>query len=394
MARIVWFHPRPIYPPRGGGEIRAAGLIRSARAHGHDVRVVSLGKNLDLPQRPVLQYVARDELRPLRLLTKALSRQPLRAPRPSRKSIREIAHQLRLFDPQLAVVSEVLAETISTRLVDGVPWIYDSYDVSSDLYSSLAQAADRFLARITYGIDARRIARVEGRLLESAHAVLAASVEDAERLRVLCPAARVVVVASSVPTPPRATSPQEAGPVALFVGTLDYLPNVRAVEELVRDVLPRVRTKVPDARLLVVGRRPTASIRTLLGSHDWITFREGPPELGSSYREARCALLPIRHGSGSRLKVYEALAHGVPVVGTTLAGSGIPLRAESGFLCGDSSAELAAITVELMLDEQMTQGTGAAAREYFLRHLTWEHPAASLEDVVQSLTQDADLHGA
>jgi glycosyltransferase involved in cell wall biosynthesis len=386
MARLLWFHSRPVYPPRGGGEVRVAGLIECALNLGHEVLLVQLDGHDSPGESPVPTIAVRDRPRMFRLVTKLFSRQPLRAGRPTESSLAAARAQIDTFRPDLAIVSEIHSAAIAAPLAKGMPWIFDSYDVSSDLYRDLARRAPGAVSRLTYSIDAGRVARLEGELLATCAAVIAVSEADAERIEQLAPHATVRVVPNSVPLPPVPADPGHAEPVILYVGTLDYPPNVRAVEELVHDVLPQVRRSVADARLLVVGRNPTMKLRSILEREHWITFRENPADLTESYREARCTVLPIRQGSGSRIKIYEALAYGVPVIGTPLASSGIPLIEDAGCIVAEDSGVLAEAAIAMLKDKAQAQALGASGREYFRKHLSPAqsviHPLADLLDQV------------
>jgi glycosyltransferase involved in cell wall biosynthesis len=192
----------------------------------------------------------------------------------------------------------------------------------------------------------------------------------------------VTVVPSSVATPARAAEPGTAAPRVLFVGTLDYPPNEAAVRTLV-DLLPRVRAQVAGD-LLVVGRRAPNWLRQAAAELTWLELREDAPEVETSYREARCAVVPIRAGGGTKLKVYEALSYGVPVVATPEAVLGIPVGAEDVTLADDDDA-LVARTVELLADPALAAERGRAARNAFVAGLAWDAgPARALGDALRS----------
>lgn len=365
--RALWFHPRPLLPPQGGGDLRTLGLLAEVVTAGHEVLVVTAGE----PKAPAEGF----EVVPVRLHTglygavaKVASKHPLRSPRPTPKSIRDCRQHILRFSPDVAVVSEVMTVSLMEGLLPAIPWIYDAHNVEHVLFDRMATEARGISDRVTFAVDRRRVARTERSLVQSANAVIAVSEGDAAVLAELGPRTTPTVVRSSVPTPPAPANPAEASPAALFVGTLDYLPNIAAVTELVERVMPAVRASVCDARLTVVGRKASEELRSLLRSQDWIDFHEDVPDVAPLYAAARCVVLPIRFGGGSRLKVSEALAWGLPAVGTATSFAGLPIP-EGVVLRAESAAEIAASVCRVLTDDTLAAELGATARNHFVSEL-------------------------
>lgn len=142
-----------------------------------------------------------------------------------------------------------------------------------------------------------------------------------------------------------------------FVGTLDYPPNVAAVEELCRDVLPLVREQRPSVRLVVAGRRPTAAVRALQG--EGVLVLGQVEDVRDVFAQALVAVYPGALGRGTKNTVLEALAVGCPVVCSPEAARGAP---EGEFLrLGRDAGELAAHVLGLLADPPRVQKAGAAA---------------------------------
>jgi glycosyltransferase involved in cell wall biosynthesis len=384
VSRILWITPRPLYPARSGGEIRTSGLIDAAVAAGHQVLVIEAGTSSVEP--PAAVELLSLELRSgwSNLVAKAASTAPLRAPRATLESFSTARDRIAGFAPECVVAAEIYSASLATPLVPaGTPWIYDAHNVEADRYRALAATASGPVDRISLPADIRRIERAERNLVRRADATTCVSRGDADRLAELVDGARPVVVPSSVPTPDVPSRPSH-GDAVLFVGSLLYPPNVEAVEALVARILPSIRHHVPTARLIVAGRHPGHRTRSLLASQSWIDFCEDLPDLRSVYDAARCVVLPISTGGGSRLKVYEALACGAAIVATPEALLGVPVRAESA-LVGSSNDELVGHAARVLTDGALADQIGAAARTQFVEELSWRHAAIPMLDLIAQL---------
>lgn len=265
----------------------------------------------------------------------------------------------------------------------GVPLVYDAQNVESQLFAELAASAQG-ADRVTFRIDARRVAKAENELVGRAHTVMAVSSDDAASLAGDGLAAKVVVQ-NSVPRPGVVAEPDKSELVILFVGTLDYPPNENAVVELVDEVMPAIRRKVGWARLQIVGRRPTTQLLHRVANTPWLSLAEDVVDVGPYYQRARCVILPIRMGSGTNLKTLEALAFGVPVVGTKTAMRGLE-RPDDFVLVADTGQDLADAAVDLLTRPQEAARLGAAGRREFIERLAWNAgPQSRLDEMLRGL---------
>lgn len=386
MGRIVWFHARPVFPARGGAEVRCAGLVALAQSLGHEVLVVypsDAGPGRVPDNVPTLALSLRSGSS--KFLAKVFSAAPLRAPAITRRARREAQARLAEFGADLYVVSDVLSWGYARSLASPSSWVYDAHNVEHELWKSHLLNANGPFARLTSLVDYLRVLRIERRLVSEAGAVMCVSDVDADRLRALGDKTPVHVVPNSVPTPDEAATPAAAPPNVLFVGTLSYPPNVEAVEELVHRVMPLVLDQCPDARLRLVGRRPSPAIRRLAATNPhFVDLAEDVEDLASQYREARCVVIPMRSGSGTNIKLFEALSYGLPVVATPKAVEGVDVEDGEGIRVHDRYDDLAATTSLLLADIGMCAALGDTARHVFEDRLSWEGAVKAPLSVVLS----------
>ena len=172
-----------------------------------------------------------------------------------------------------------------------------------------------------------------------------------------------------VPNVPPPVGSQNAPPVGspstlLFVGTLNYFPNEDAALWLATEIAPRLRQLYSEPfRILIAGRNASARLQSRLAGVPEIEFLGEVPCLHPLYERAHIVLVPLRCGGGTKLKALEAVAHRRPIVGTTHAGRGLPLRAGSSYLAADGSNEFAAACVALMRDPAAAESLARLAAD-------------------------------
>ncbi len=157
------------------------------------------------------------------------------------------------------------------------------------------------------------------------------------------------------------------GGTLLFVACFGHSPNEDAAEWLVNEILPMVRDSVPDARLRLVGSMPTARVRALQGRGVDVVADVSAEALAEEYRGAGVVIAPMRFGAGVKLKVLEAIAHGVPVVTTSTGMQGL----DGGEDCAwrsDEASGLAAGIVRLRADSALADKLVSRGQQYLGSH--------------------------
>ena len=169
-------------------------------------------------------------------------------------------------------------------------------------------------------------------------------------------------------------------PTVLFVGTFKWLPNIEAVDEIVKKIWPLILQELPNAKLKIVGFSPTDKIKAY-GKDKTIEVLGGIDDIRDAFASSHALLAPIRSGKGTRYKVLEAMITGTPVVATTLAAEGLDLQNGRDVLIADSSAGLASATVKLLRDSSLQKRLGAAGAMVVRKGYSWDTIATSLDKV-------------
>ena len=171
----------------------------------------------------------------------------------------------------------------------------------------------------------------------------------------------------------------------MFLGSMDWLPNIEAVHWFVREVLPLLRQRVPGIRFKIVGRNPSPSVRALATADSAIEVTGTVEDVQPHVHQCQVIVVPLLSGGGTRIKIFECMAMGVAVVSTTIGAEGLPLVPGEDVQIADSSESFAASVAELLQHPELAQKLALRARERMVREFGWEAAAAKFIDLCKSV---------
>ncbi len=170
----------------------------------------------------------------------------------------------------------------------------------------------------------------------------------------------------------------------LFVGWLAHAPNLDAAQHLVEAIHPRVRQRVPDAMLTIIGGGAPEAFGRDVG----VVFEGHVPDLAPSLARAAVVVAPVTSGGGMRVKVLDALAAGKALVASSRAIEGLDVRHGEHLLVADGDEETANAIVEILRDGDRRRALEAAARAWAEHSLSWESRVAAYEALYGRLIGD------
>ena len=185
------------------------------------------------------------------------------------------------------------------------------------------------------------------------------------------------------PAPDRA----ESGHL-VFTGVMNYYPNVDGCVWFCDEILPRVRERHPDARFSIVGSKPSPEV-VKLGERDGVTVTGFVDSTAEWMARAQVAVAPLRIARGIQNKVLEAMAMGLPTVGTTSATQGVEGDDERDYLVADDAAAFADRVIRLLDDAAAARELGARARRFVEDHYNWETVFQPLDDILERCARAA-----
>jgi glycosyltransferase involved in cell wall biosynthesis len=250
--------------------------------------------------------------------------------------------------------------------------LVDWHNIESELMSRYAEQAPP-LRKLVAHRTSNLLARTERKLLGTGEAHTVVSEREKQTLLQIEPAARVYVIPNGVDTSafPKATSTAADANkrTLLFVGSMDYHANIDAVTWFVRGPWVELARRFPFLHFTIAGRQPSPAVQALASGRVHVTGTVG--DLAAVYSEAFAVIVPLRVGGGTRLKILEAMAAGVPVISTRLGAEGIDARDGVHLMVADTAEQMLSALSALLSDEQLRASLIRDARRLVEQEYDW-----------------------
>jgi glycosyltransferase involved in cell wall biosynthesis len=257
-----------------------------------------------------------------------------------------------------------------------------AHNVESVIWQRYYETESGALRRWYVGKQWRKFERFERRALAEADCTIAVSDVDAERFRRDFAVPRVDVVENGVDSEYfRPTGARRTAGRLLFLGSLDWRPNLDGVGRLLEDIFPAVRAAEPDASLDLVGRNPPAWLRRRVAECPGVALHGDVPDVRPYLASCALMVVPLRIGGGSRLKILEALAAGVPVVSTKIGAEGLCLEAGRDLTITRDTEDLASALIAGLRSPERLAQQATSGRERVLARYDWDTIAEEMERV-------------
>jgi glycosyltransferase involved in cell wall biosynthesis len=163
---------------------------------------------------------------------------------------------------------------------------------------------------------------------------------------------------------------------------MDWLPNVDAVEYFLSEVLPLIREELPGATFTIAGRSPDARVLKAVQGLTGVSVTGKVEDIRPYLWGSKISVVPIRIGGGTRLKIYECMAAGVPVVSTTVGAEGLRYEDGADIVIADDPHGLAAACVRLLSDNREQRTVARNALDRVQREFSWEAVSREFEAIL------------
>jgi glycosyltransferase involved in cell wall biosynthesis len=401
--RILFLSTNLPVPPNNGQAIRSLSIIRALASSGHELHFVSFGSNSRLSTLEPLSSYCRRVLVIERALTNVSQGSDYYRRAICLASLKSFSFERFRHEPMRAQIhGELQTGTFDLILCDSlyvlanvpttnVPIALNCHNVEHLIFGRYARVETNPLKRSYAVLEALLMRGVERRSCQHAALAMACSINDRNLLHELCPEVPIFIVPNAVDTEsfePNGHLYQDGAPLLLFQGSMDWYPNRDAVEFFARTILPLVRAECPEVRFLVAGRNPPELFVKEVSSFG-VEFTGTIPDMRPYLEAATVVVVPLRMGSGTRIKILEACAAGKPVVSTTLGAEGLAFEPEKEIVLADEPVQLTRAVVTLLRDPARRQAIGSAARKRTEDRYSHAALKSSLDQAIADLPHDS-----
>jgi glycosyltransferase involved in cell wall biosynthesis len=391
--RIVWVKMGGLWPATTGGRVRSLNTI-SELARAHELTVITTHGHGDDPDGLKQQLVGCERVISVPYAV------------PKRGSAAFVAAVARSWFSHYPVdlwkwrvpevrraVCDVLADgnvdlcvadflfaaaNVPMRLGSKVPVLLFEHNVEYLIWQRLANIETSAWKRTLFEMEWRKLRACEAEACRRAAVTVAVSDDDRQRLEELA-GVRAVSIPTGVNTTfftPRVDA--EISGRLVFSGSMDWHPNEDAVRYFADEILPRIRAEVPNVSFTIVGRNPSARVRDL-AARPGIVVTGTLDDVRPSIAEGSVYVVPLRAGSGTRIKIFEALSMAKAVVSTSVGAEGLALESGRHFLAADTAHDFAHAVIRLLRDPARRRALGDAGRALVEANYSWSKVARQFE---------------
>jgi polysaccharide biosynthesis protein PslH len=394
--KTLWVNSNFMHPTTKGGQIRTLEMLRHLH-RWHEIHYVAI-ENPTQPEGPARahEYSHKSYPFPYRVPSKTspafyaelvrglFSPTPVAVERFNPPGMRAFLQELIRKEAFDCAVVDHLAPT--SYFPDLPRAVFFQHNVETVIWRRHVEHAANPLRRAYFKLQADRMFRYERRVSQASGHIVAVSRNDADEMRRLFDVTRVTEIPTGVnidyflpPGPPAAAAVD-----LVFVGSMDWLPNVDGVLYFVREILPLVRRERPATTLTIVGRTPPPQIAQLAAEDPAIQVTGTVADIRPYLWNSAVSIVPLRIGGGTRLKIYEAMAAQIPVVSTTIGAEGLSVNPPDDIRIADTPDRFAAHCLELLRSPETRSRISRSAWQMVNANFSWQHVARCFEKIMEN----------
>ena len=392
--KILWACPTLMHPTINGSQIRTLGILRHL-SRRHDIHFVGLSRTgqshaeraeycsqvysfvQDPPKRKSPKFA-------WQALGNFFSEIPLYVDRYRSTAALEQVKKLMAVNRYDVIVADFLLSAPNVPSIEDA--VLFQHNVETLIMTRLAEQAPFGPARAYMKYMAGKLDRYEGSVCRRARHVITVSQADSKYIEShhRVPKTSALSTGVNVEHLRRPEHPPQQTPYDLvFVGSLDYLPNLGGVRWFAEQVLPLILRDRPETTVALVGKNPDDSVRKLEENNRRIHVTGTVPDVRPYLWNSKVSIVPLFAGSGTRLKIYEAMAAGVPVVSTSIGAEGLTYENGRTIVIADEAQAFAAECLALLADDGRRNSISVAACRQVTDHFDWSNVALEFEGILQ-----------
>ena len=392
--RLLFVSPRFLFPMDQGGKIRTGNILRAMKGGAFDVTLASpaptdharFASDIASACERFVWWPERGASRVSRVLALA-SRLPVAAATDRSAAGREVVREALAERPDVVVADFPHADVLMPQRIDSASVMF-THNVEAEIFERHASRS-RGLRRLVWADQSRKMAHLEQESLARYDTVIGVSERDRDVLatRYHLPAVEAIdtgvdldFYASSPPA--AAADPGSDGGTLVFTATMSWAANVDGIHFLLDAVFPLLLRARPNIQAVIIGRNPPASLSDKIRTRGLaVTLTGFVDDIRPYVAQSHVYVVPLFVGSGTRIKVFEAMAMGRPVVSTALGVEGLGVTDGEHYLRGDDAPALARSILALMDDAAMRVRIAEAARRLVEERFSWSRVGRQFEAI-------------
>ncbi|MGD0733172.1 MAG: glycosyltransferase family 4 protein [Terracidiphilus sp.] len=391
--KILWICPFFLHPTDRGAQIRTLGILKELHKR-HEIHFAALNdpQNTEGPRRSP-EYSSRqfyvDHVAPARnsigilpqLAGSIVNPIPMAVSRYASRELKQKIDALIAREHYDSIVCDFLAAAPNATNMEQC--VLFQHNVETTIWQRHVEQSRSFLKKSFFQLQGGKMEAYERKICRAARHVIAVSDIDASRMKTMFGIESVSSVRTGVDVEyfaPRSDAPFTSDIV--FCGSMDWLPNVDAVEYFLAQVLPLIRERLPGATFTIAGRSPDARVLKAAQGVDGVTITGKVDDMRPYLWGSKISVVPIRIGGGTRLKIYECMAAGVPVVSTSIGAEGLRYKDGDDIVLADDAAAFAAACIHLLSDDAARRNIAQTALERARKEFSWEAVSHEFEAIL------------
>ena len=395
--RVLWVKAGKLLPVDTGGKIRSYNLLRFL-AKDHEVTLLSYyGGQRDADYEAALAKelpgsqtipTAKSDSNAIQQAADYLRCLPRRAPYAVSKFAapavqRTVAEWLSggRFD---VAVCDFLSASLNFPALLPIACVLFQHNVESSLWKRMAAVETNPVKKLAFAIESAKMTAYERATLARFHHIIAVSEHDRQQMLQMRPSCQITVVPTGVDTQKFKVAPASNArpPRVVFTGSMDWEPNVDAVDYFCSQIWPAIRKEFPDAIFQIVGRNPFPKVQRLASESVQVTGTV--PSVAEYLEKASVVVVPLRIGGGTRLKIFEAMAMGKALGSTSSGAEGLEVESGRDLLLADDAASFADAILLLLRDATIRRRIEVAAVQLAAQY-DWSRVVRQFADVLSKL---------
>jgi len=397
--KILMVSPYLPWPLYGGASVRIFNLIKELSNKGHKIILLAGKQNnsdaLNDPLNKLCEQVHLYELpkqgRFLSILRSVFSLSPYPSAQFKNRRLKENFNELiEKNQPDLIWINFLfLAEILSRISLNKIPVVLDQFEADELVWQRYIKEGN-FIQKLFSYFNLKKIQRLQKKVFERINALLCVSEKEANFMKPKVPSkTNILVVPNGVDidffTPELFLEKLE--PIILVAGSMCVLRNINSAIWFAKSIFPKIKKDIHDAEFWIVGFNPDKKVLTL-GKTPGVRVIGTVDDMRLYYKKAKAYVAPFKFGEGTRLKILEAMASGIPIVSTKEGCQGIDIIDGKHVIIADNENDFANKVVELLNNNQLAKKLSKNAREFIEQKYSWSKIIDDLDKKILQIIQN------